>query len=653
MAMLLLFQLEPGQRSFRLKEWAAAERQFAEAVRKEPANAGAHKWLGMTYAAQEKYLQAEPSFRRACELKDSDACYYLGRTLYSLSHFDQALDAFGKVKPATGRVLLGQALAHEALNHEDDAERLFKSAIAAGEQQAPLDYERFRKKKAVTSEPVTAVAFERQTLPFTVRNGGRGQKRLKETMIAGLAVFDYNGDGWDDIFISNGEGPNGLLRNNRDGSFTDVAHEARVAGPGWSMGVAAADYDNDGHADLFVTGVRSSKLYRNRGDGTFEDIPFPPSGLWSVAAVWVDYDNDGKLDLFEVRYVAYDEAKEIYCGTSKLRQYCHPRHYEPLANALYRNLGGGKFADVSAETGIARYRGKGMGAALGDADGDGRLDLFVANDTVPNFLLHQTPDRQYEDIAAKAGVAYGENGQALSSMGAEFRDFDNDGREDLFVTALSNEAFPLWLNASGGLFRDITLESGVGKSSLPWTGWSNSVVDLNNDGWKDFFTANGHVMDNAELTSGRQSRQPNQVYLNRRRSFQAVELPGSAMHRGAAWGDFDRDGRIDIVVTRLNERAMILWNRTQESAHWIAFDLSGTRSNRDGIGAMVEIQTAGGRQWNRRTAASGYGCSPSKLVHFGLGKATHVNSAIIRWPSGLVQTIENLVGGRVVKVTEE
>ncbi len=653
-AILALLQLQPGQRAFRDKDWPSAQRLFAEAIRLEPANPAAHKWLGMTFAAQEKYLDAELPFRRSCELApaDPDTCYYWGRTLFTLSRFEAALAAFDKSKPAP-RVILGQALAHEGLDHFRDAERLYKQAIASGYEQARADYERFRRKQSVSAgTAVTAVRFDPKALPFTVRNGARGAKRLIETMLSGVAVIDFDNDGWEDIFISTGEGSNGLLRNNRDGTFTDVAEKAGVRGPGWSMGAAAADYDNDGFTDLYVTGVRETRLYRNQRDGTFSAVPFPQSRKWSVSAIWFDYDNDRLLDLFEVRYVEYDEAKETYCGTPQHRQYCHPKLYAPLANALYRNLGGGRFEDVSGRSGIARHEGKGMGAALGDFDNDGWLDLFVANDTVPNLLLHQSAPGRFENIALSAGVAYNESGTAISSMGAELRDIDNDGHEDLWITALSNETFPLFRNQGSGFFRDITLESGLGKASLPWTGWSNAIADFNNDGWKDLFTANGHVMDNAEATSGRQSRQPNQLYLNRQKSFEAVTLAGEAFHRGLAWGDFDRDGRLDLVVTRLNESAQVLWNRTAPAGNWIAFDLEGTKSNRDGIGAMIEVRAGSAKQWNRRTAASGYGATSSRLVHFGLGSAPAVDGVTVRWPSGAVQTLGRQPVNRIVKVVE-
>jgi hypothetical protein len=398
--------------------------------------------------------------------------------------------------------------------------------------------------------------------------------------------------------------------------------------------------------------VRANHLFRNRGDGTFEELPFPQDGKWAVSAAWLDYDNDGLLDVFVVRYVEWDEAHERYCGTAEYRQYCNPKQYQPLANALYRNLGGGKFRDVSAESGIAAHPGKGMGVAVGDYDGDGRLDIFVANDTMPNSLFHNRGDGRFEEVAAQAGVAFNENGYAISSMGAEFRDYDNDGREDLFVTSLSNETFPLFHNTSHGTFEDVTLVSGIAKASLPWTGWSNVVADFNNDGWKDLFSAGGHVMDNAELSSGRQSLQPNLLFTNGRTSFSGRTLPGAALHRGLAWGDFDRDGRVDLVVTRLNQPAQLLWNRTGGAGNWIELDLRGTTSNRDAIGAWVEVETADGKQWDRVAGWSGYGCSSSHRLHFGLGTAGRAAKISVRWPAGSLTELRDVPAGQLREIRE-
>jgi tetratricopeptide (TPR) repeat protein len=648
--------LEQGQRAFRSRDWPKAEQLFQDAVRSRPASAPAYKWLGMTYVAQEKYALAEAPLRRACEIdaKEPEACYYWGRALFTLSRFEAALAAFDKdAKPWRGKTLLGMALALEALNRDAEAEKFYRDAIRAGDKNAPVDYEKFRRKQAPPGVASPEIRFEPRDLPVTVRNGAAGAKRLLETMIAGTAVLDFDGDGWPDIYICNGAGaPNALLRNNRDGTFTDVAARAGVEARGFSMGVAAADFDNDGWVDLFVTGVRANHLFHNRGDGTFEELSFPQDGKWAVAAAWFDYDNDGLLDLFVVHYVDWDETREIYCGTAEYRQYCHPKEYRPLANALYRNLGGGKFRDVSAESGIGAHLGKGMGVAIGDYDGDGRLDIFVANDTVPNFLFRNRGDGTFEESAVRAGVAFNENGVAVSSMGAEFRDYDNDGREDLFVTALSNETFTLFRNTGKGTFEDVTLASGIAKATMPWTGWSNVMADFNNDGWKDLFTANGHVMDNAELSSGRTSKQPNLVLTNGRRSFSARTLPGAAFHRGLAWGDFDRDGRVDLVVTRLNEPAQVLWNRTEGAGNWIAFDLQGSKSNRDAIGALVEVETAEGKQWDRVAGWSGYGCSSSRRLHFGLGRATRA-AVRVRWPSGSVTELPDVQAGREVQVREQ
>jgi hypothetical protein len=293
-----------------------------------------------------------------------------------------------------------------------------------------------------------------------------------------------------------------------------------------------------------------------------------------------------------------------------------------------------------------------MGVAFGDLDGDGKLDIFVANDTVRNFLFHNRGNGTFEEVGLPAGMAYNSDGVALSSMGVDFRDYDNDGRDDLFITALSNETFPLFRNL-GGRFGDVTYPSGIGKTSLPWSGWSCGMFDFNNDGHKDVFTANGHVMDNEELTSNRKSRQPNVVFLNQGDGrFRMQLLPGEAMHRGAAFGDFDRDGRIDAVVTRLNEKPIVLRNVSEGGGHWIALRLEGTRSNRDGIGARVHLVTASGEQWNRVATSVGYGGSSDRLVHFGFGSDPAAESIGIEWPSGVRQTLRNLAPDRYYEVKE-
>ena len=698
--------LDQGVEAFRKGDLHAAELAFTQATAEAPLNAHAWKLLGSVYIAQEQFPKAEPPLSRACTIDahEENACYYLGRVYYILGRFEQAQTAFEtalKSTPDRGRPLHGLALVREALGDTARAEQFYKEAIAARERPALVDYGKFLFKQGRTKESlevlrkadaksevdrvsralagllgnpalrsVTPVRFEATELPMVVKNGAVGEKHQIETMIAGVAVFDYDNDGWPDIYIANGAAIpslqktdatflNRLFRNHHDGTFSDVTLAAGVGGEGYSMGVAAADYDNDGCVDLFVTGVKSNTLYHNRCDGTFEDVT-ARAGLagnsgWTVAAGWFDYDNDGLLDLFVVRYVDWDATKEVYCGAEKpgYRTYCHPSQYRPLTNTLYHNQGNDTFRDVSVESGIGAHAGKGMGVAFGDYDLDGRLDVFVANDTVPNFLFHNEGDGKFREVGLDAGVAYNEDGRALSSMGADFRDYDNDGREDIFVTALSNETFPLFRNLSDGTFMNMAAVSGIAASSLPLSGWSTGLFDLNNDGFKDVFVAGGHVMDNAELVSSRSSKQPNVIFLNKGDgTFQPQLLSGEALHRGAAFGDFDRDGRIDVVVTRLNQQPLLLRNVTTGGEHWITLRLIGKRSNRDGIGARVHVVTAAGEQWNRVTTAVGYGCSSDRMVHFGLGNESRVQLLEIDWPSGTKQRVENLAADQFKEITE-
>jgi Tfp pilus assembly protein PilF len=699
--------LEEGVAKFQRGDFAGAAQALGRAARERPSDARVLTYLGMAYAAQGDYKSAEDPLRRACTLNPAqdNACYFLGRTWYSLSRFEEALDAFETALRHTGRpgrTRNGMALAWEALGKDADAERCYQEAIRQGETRAQVDYGMFLYKLGRTSESVAVlrkahaepelarvmeamahqpaahaaafkpspVNFQASTLPMVLKNGATGSKYLPETMTGGVAIFDYNNDGWPDIYVVNGATlPSGkktdpsfwnrLFRNNGDGTFTDVTEAAGVAGHGYAMGVAAGDFDNDGFVDLFVAGVGSNTLFRNKGDGTFEDVT-DRAGLggnhgWSVSAGWFDYDRDGRLDLFVVRYVVWDPSTEIYCGERQpgYRSYCHPKYYQPLPNLLYHNQGDGTFRDVSRESGIAAHAGKGLGLAFGDYDGDGLPDVFVANDSVPNFLFHNNGDGTFDERGLQAGVAYNDDGKAVSSMGVDFRDYDNDGREDIFVTALSNETYSLYRNLDLLHFTDVTYSSRIGAQSLPWAGWGAGMFDFNNDGFKDIFTANSHVMDNIELTTSRHSRQPNSIFLNKGDGTFDLEVLGSeALHRGAAFGDLDRDGRLDVVVTRLNEPPLVLRNVSAGTGHWIALDLKGTRSNRDAIGARVHIVTAQGEQWNRVTTAVGYASSSERTVHFGLGAAQRIDRLEVDWPSGTKQVLEGLPVDRYLSIGE-
>jgi hypothetical protein len=506
-------------------------------------------------------------------------------------------------------------------------------------------------------------------LSFTLVNSPTPEKHQIETMAGGIAVLDYDHDGLPDIYFTNGAPQpslekksaasyNRLYRNRGGWTFEDVTEKAGVQGAGFNIAAAAADFDNDGFTDLFVAGVNHNILYRNRGDGTFEDITDKAGvanrGRWAVGAGWFDYDNDGRLDLLVINYVKWDPAKEPYCGElEKYRTYCHPRFYEGLPNTLYHNNGDGTFTDVSVKSGIGIAAGKGMGVAFADYDGDGYLDAFVANDTVPNFLFHNLRNGTFREVAFTAGVAMNDDGRALSSMGVDFRDLDNDGRPDLFVTALANETFPLYRNLGQGLFADVTYQAKIGAATLPMSGWSAGAYDFDNDGRKDLFAACGDVQDNTELFSSRKSKQPNLLLFDRGEGrYAAAEIGKPALHRGAAFADFDGDGLVDVVLTALGGPPVLLRNTAGAGNHWIGMRLTGRKSNRDAIGARVHIVTASAEQWNHVTTAVGYAGSSEQAVHFGLGRESRVTRIEITWPSGAVQRLENAAVDRYLAVME-
>jgi hypothetical protein len=506
-------------------------------------------------------------------------------------------------------------------------------------------------------------------------------KNQPETMISGVGLIDYDNDGYLDIFFINGAALpslkkesskyyNRLFHNNHDGTFTDVTEKAGLAGDGYDMGVAVGDFDNDGWEDVYVASVTKNHLYRNNGDGTFTDMTdkagvgaptYKGQKMWSAAAGWVDYNNDGKLDLFVSNYCKWEVNKDPVClSGGRLRAYCHPKFYEPLPSTLYRNNGDGTFTDVSDETGISKHLSKGMGIGFNDYDGDGFTDIFVANDNMPNALFHNLKGKAFEEVAMDAGVAYSENGKAVSGMGAEFRDLDNDGLPDIWHTATELETFPLFRNRGSGIFIDVTGRSGLARPTLQMSGWSNGVADFDNDGLKDLFVARGNVLDNIAEFSSRTYGEPNSIFRNLgKMTFQDVtaqagpDMQISEPYRGAAIGDLDNDGRLDMVVTVLNGKARILRNISANSNNWVTFKLVGTHSNRMAIGAQLKLTTEDGNsQYDIVSTSAGYGASRDPRPHFGLGAFKSVKQLEIRWPSGTRQVLKDLPANKLHRIEE-
>ena len=508
-------------------------------------------------------------------------------------------------------------------------------------------------------------------LEFMLENHATPRKHLVETMPGGVAVFDYDGDGLTDVFFTNGaaipslekESPkywNRLFRNLGGMKFRGVTERAGLAGAGYSMGAAAADFDNDEHVDLFVAGVGRNFLYRNRGDGTFEEVTRKAGirdEVWSIGAAWVDYDNDGLLDLFVANYLRWSLDFDRFCGdaASGVRVYCHPRLFDGLSNTLYRNLGNGRFRDVSKESGIAAHTGKAMSVAVADYDLDGYADLFVTNDKIPNFLFHNRGDGTFEEVALWAGGALLDSGNPISSMGADFRDYDNDGLPDILLCALSGETFPLFRNRGKGSFLDATYSGGLGPLSRDYSGWSIGLVDLNNDGWKDVFASASHVNDIVERFEATRYKMHNAVFANRGGGTFVDVSKGAGTdfltpraHRGCGFADFNNDGRIDVVVSSLGDAAELWENLSAPENNWLRLKLTGTKSNRDGIGAVVRI----GSQHNHMSTSVGYNSSSHAGVHFGLGKAERAEVIEISWPSGARQILCDVSARQVVAVRE-
>jgi enediyne biosynthesis protein E4 len=535
-----------------------------------------------------------------------------------------------------------------------------------------------RPRVSSAESPPAAIHFTFRPIAFSLDSCETPQRHAPETMAGGVAVFDYDNDGNLDIFLTNGAdisslkktSPkywNRLFRNNGDGTFTDVTGKAGLVGTGYDTGVAIGDFDNDGYEDIFVGGVHRNTLYHNNGDGTFTDVtekaglarPDKQYGpLWSVGGAWVDVNNDGLLDLFVVNYLSWDGSKEPDCMFEGKPEYCHPRFYKELPNQLFLNRGDGTFVDVSAPAGIRSHPGKGMGVGIADYDGDGLPDIFVANDKLFNFLFHNKGNTRFEEAAFEAGVMAPERGDLISGMGVDFRDINNDGFPDIAIAALQNETFPVYQNNGKGEFTEITTRSGMTSLSNSMSGYSPNIADFDNDGWKDIFVSRGDVQSPA-MAARIPINQPNTAFRNSREgkwSALTAEAGFTAQpprrHRGSAIGDFNHDGKLDVVVTALGAPAEIWMNDSPNRNHWLELALEGTKSNRDGIGARIRIVAGGQTQFNHASTASGYASSSAGPIHFGLGTASMVDEIEIRWPSGVTQVLKNTESDRILRVRE-
>jgi hypothetical protein len=508
-------------------------------------------------------------------------------------------------------------------------------------------------------------------------------KYLLETMGGGVAIFDFDNDGRMDIFFTNGAALkdsmskeeatdksqprywNRLYRQKPDGTFADVTDRAGLKGAAYSMGAAAADYDNDGYVDLFVTGYKADHLYRNNGDGTFADVtsklPHDNTG-WSTSAGWFDYDRDGRLDLFVVRYMDWDfESGSMFCGgpTSALRAYCHPDNFKGAANLLFRQRADGSFEDASKSAGIIDAAGKGLGVAFADFDNDGWTDVFVANDSVRQSLYRNKGNGTFEDIAVMSGAAYDEDGRAFAGMGIDCADYDNDGYMDVFITTLSNEKYALYRNNGDLSFSYTTNTSGVGQITLLYSGWGTRFVDVDNDGLRDLFVAQSHVLDTIEKTTTYlKYKQPLLLMRNTGKGFVNITATaGTAFNspvaaRGAAFGDLNNDGQIDAVIAVLDEAPLILRNMGTQN-HWLGISLNGSKSNRSGAGARLTVTNhAGQKQIFDASAGGSYLSSNDPRIIVGLGNTRGVRSVEVRWPSGRVQTVANPPIDRYLRITE-
>ena len=522
--------------------------------------------------------------------------------------------------------------------------------------------------KADISQP--QVRFEFQPLPFQHTDGASGEKYFLEPLGSGVALFDYDNDNDLDLYFVNGNSlqssdtnnshRNRLFRND-DTDFVDITDLAGVGDTGYGLGCCVGDYNNDGFLDLYVANFGANVLYQNKGDGTFTDVARQAKvdgNQLSSSCAFADYDNDGDLDLYTVNYVQFDLEENPKCTYQGVSTYCTPEALPGQSDSFFRNNGDGTFSDITQSAGLFAPTGKGLGVVWGDYDNDGDPDIFVANDTTPNFLYQNNGKGTFQNIALFAGVALSMEGRPYSGMGTNFGDFDNDGDLDIVVTNFQDQTNSLYQNEQNAFFNEVSFSTGIGEKSLPYLAWGVDFVDLNNDGWQDLFIANGHLDHNiSDIDPIGTYAQRNQVFMNQKgRAFidrSATMLKQKQVSRGSAFGDLDNDGDIDIVVSNLNDHPVILWNVTEHTSNWFILKLIGTSDNHSAIGTRVKIKIEQQIQIREVKSGSGYLSQNDLRLHFGLGQAKQIDQLEIRWPNGTTQQLNRVPGNQILTVRQE
>ena len=661
-----------------------AIREFSAAARLEPKSVKSYSLMGTAHARAGNHQAAVKAFRKVVELDPQLHMVYYTLGI-SLSHLGQMEEAKKNLEMFRSLQADAEEKEYRELQTEVAGRTDLQVARKAPDEGTPVtvplplspkgtrttEKGRLRSQANEVFRDVTREAG----IVFRHVNGATPEKYLPETMGSGALFFDYNNDNQLDIFLVNGgslvdpvlaaRAPHALYRNNGDGTFRDITQKADIGKDGYGMGACAADYDNDGWVDLYLTQFGPNVLYRNNADGTFRDVTIEAgvaSPLWSSSCAFADVDNDGDLDLYVVNYVDFRLDNHKYCGShiEGLRSYCHPNVYKGLPDLLYRNNGEGTFSDITKAAGVYNPAGKGLGVAFGDYNDDGWIDIYVANDSVANFLYQNQRDGTFTEVGFWVGAAVDGNGPPEASMGIDWGDMDNDGLLDLYVTNLNMETHTLYRNALDWFFTDVTWQAGLGEPTLPFVGFGTAFLDYDNDGDLDVIVAQGHVLDNVNQSRDNISYAQRNLLFRNEDSGIFKEVPVDAdsdfarekVSRGLAVGDIDNDGDLDVLISNSNQTADLYRNEQRNGNHWLIIKTQGTKSNRDGVGARLRLTAGGFTQVREVKAGSSYQSQNDLRVHFGLGKTSHVDRLELRWPSGRVEILTNLKADQILMVRE-